>query len=500
MKRSHAIAVFLVLAIPGSLTAAETKASPPGKPATEVVNPSLPPSLPRFVVAHHLFLSPAASPRPVLKYHLLPQFPEQTPGNAALLYLKAFVTFAESGPNRQKMEEVLTRPFWNLSAEKPIPFEKLDQVPRDEVKKALATFDGAMEILSMATRRETCDWGQPVREQRDFYELLLSEVQMSRAFARFLVVKARLEITEKKYEQALATLREGFTLAHHVGQQGIIVSDLVGLVIQGMMAETLQSLIASPGAPNLYWALTELPDPLVSHRRGLELEGSAVYVLFPKLREVRTARLSPQQWQDLYQQVLVRITELAGLMAGKRPTAADVKSALEKAEPIARRELLARGWTRQQVDAMPAAQAVLVQSIEVFEEARDDLFKWYYVPFAQAAQGIGAASEQIERVKKVEGVPLASVMLPALGPCYLRAAQRQRQIAALRTIEAIRLYAANHGGALPESLDKIGEVPIPVNPVTGKPFPYKLEGATAILEADGPAESHPRQYRLTVAK
>lgn len=488
MKRSSALAVFLVSAILGVPAIAGEK-----KPSPVYLLPT------NISAVTFLRLHPAPLSRPALKHHLLPRFSEQSPGNAALLYLKAFVTFAESGPDRKQAEEVLTKPFWNVGADKPVPLEKLDQVPREEVRKALATFDGAMDILSMATRRESCDWQQPIREQRNFYGLLLSEVQVSRTFARFLVVKARLEITERKYEQALATLREGFALAEHVGQQGILVSDLVGLTIQGMMAETLQSLIASPDAPNLYWAITELPDPLVSYRRALELEASGIYLLFPTLREVRTARLSPQQWQDLFQEVFLRITELSGQMEGKKPGAAEAKSALEEAEPIARRELLARGWKRQQVDAMTPSQAVLVQMIEVFEETRDDLFKWFYVPYWQAERGIQAAEEQIQQAKKVEGIRLASIMLPAVGKCYLRAAMRQRQIATLRVIEAIRLYAANHGGKLPESLDKIADVPIPINAITGKPFPYRLEGNTAILEADGPANSYPRQYRLTLA-
>ena len=382
--------------------------------------------------------------------------------------------------------------LWNVGADKPVP-RKLDQVlaKSPQGRRCIRRGNGHLQPRASQLRLAAAH-----SRARNFTGC--SSVKCKSPHnARFLVVRARLEITERKYEQALATLREGFALAEHVGQQGILVSDLVGLTIQGMMAETLQSLIASPDAPNLYWAITELPDPLVSYRRALELEASGIYLLFPTLREVLRP-VSPAVARPV-SEVFLRITELSGQMEGKKPGAAEAKSALEEAEPIARRELLARGWKRQQVDAMTPSQAVLVQMIEVFEETRDDLFKWFYVPYWQAERGIQAAEEQIQQAKKVEGIRLASIMLPAVGKCYLRAAMRQRQIATLRVIEAIRLYAANHGGKLTESIDKIADVTIPINAITGKPFPYRLEGNTAILEADGPANSYPRQYRLTLA-
>jgi hypothetical protein len=69
----------------------------------------------------------------------------------------------------------------------------------------------------------------------------------------------------------------------------------------------------------------------------------------------------------------------------------------------------------------------------------------------------------------------------------------------LRLIEAIRLYAYSHDGKLPGGLDDIKEVPIPSNPMTGKPFPYHLEGDTAVLLADGDMRIN-YEYRIKIAK
>ena len=79
-----------------------------------------------------------------------------------------------------------------------------------------------------------------------------------------------------------------------------------------------------------------------------------------------------------------------------------------------------------------------------------------------------------------------------------------REIATLRCIEAIRMYAADNNGKLPVSLDDIIQVPVPpVDPVTGKAFKYQLKGNTAIFESNAPKptkEGDSIQYRLTIAR
>lgn len=77
------------------------------------------------------------------------------------------------------------------------------------------------------------------------------------------------------------------------------------------------------------------------------------------------------------------------------------------------------------------------------------------------------------------------------------------KIAALRVIEASRLYAAANGGNLPDRLDMITQVPVPDDPFTGRPFAYSRDGQTATLTAHIP--SNPKvvtglRYRVTIRK
>ena len=48
------------------------------------------------------------------------------------------------------------------------------------------------------------------------------------------------------------------------------------------------------------------------------------------------------------------------------------------------------------------------------------------------------------------------------------------------------MHAAAKDGSLPESLDEIKLVPIPLDPVTGKPFSYTKAGETATLSGPPP--------------
>jgi hypothetical protein len=70
--------------------------------------------------------------------------------------------------------------------------------------------------------------------------------------------------------------------------------------------------------------------------------------------------------------------------------------------------------------------------------------------------------------------------VPALSKVLSARARIEWQGAAWRCIEAVRLYAATHG-KLPASLGDIKEVPVPPDPVTGRPFEYTCDGTKATL-------------------
>ena len=150
-----------------------------------------------------LVLHPATEPRPALKYHLFPPLPDRRPGNAAVLYGKVTAEQTQFFGNQKLWEKIVE---WV-----DMPLEKL---PREEVRKAAQGFN--VDFLDRAARRESVDWELPIREQ-EFFSILLPELQQLRNFGRMLAVKARVEIADGKYDDALHTLQTGYGLARHAG-------------------------------------------------------------------------------------------------------------------------------------------------------------------------------------------------------------------------------------------------------------------------------------------
>ena len=107
--------------------------------------------------------------------------------------------------------------------------------------------------------------------------MLLPEVQEARNFGRLLHGRARVQMARGDVEGAIESIQTGLALARHVAQGETLINGLVGTAISGMMLLATQELIAQPDSPNMYWALSTLPSPLIDLRPGLEAEQYALY-------------------------------------------------------------------------------------------------------------------------------------------------------------------------------------------------------------------------------
>ena len=120
---------------------------------------------------------------------------------------------------------------------------------------------------------------------------------------------------------------------------------------------------------------------------------------------------------------------------------------------------------------------------------RDEMFKWHWLPYWQAHEGMRQATAAFYRARKkdpYEGWPFIA-LLPTLSRAPFIAARCDRHMAALQTIEAVRMYAAGHDGKLPAKLADIIAAPVPIDPITGKDFIYQIDGNTFTLDAPAPS-------------
>jgi hypothetical protein len=445
----------------------------------------------------HVTLRPAAAPVPALKYQFLPVYRDQVSGNAVIHYHRAGQMIGKLPGPEDKLWQWLEMPSKDL--------------PREEVRLFLQRYHNLFRELELASRCDRCDWEFRERIRTDALGLLLPDIQQLREFAHLLRLRAGLEIAEGRFGDAVRTLRIGFAMAKHANQSPTMIAALVGVAIANQMADLVTDLIQVPGAPNLYWAITDLPQPFIDLRVSLQSERMLVSGLFSPLAEagidIRSTPLSNQQLQ-------VVIEGMGHLFDdGRSRETTSLRLALigmtAKGYPEAKEFLLAQGMTAETVEAMPRLQVVLIFALAEYDRLFDEMIKWQGIPYWQARPGMAKADQGLREEKIKAGelgrIPLASYLIPAVQKVFFATTRLDRKLAALRSIEAIRLYAAGHDGKLPAALSEITEVPIPIDPVTGKEFDYKMEDGKAILSAPPPAGEQPRsgnylKYELTLAK
>ena len=455
------------------------------------------------VKTHELTFSPAKEASPAFRYQLLTPLSETNPGNAAIYYERALLTLGEypkKTPEQAEREAILF--------EMPI-----DKFPLDEVKAILAGKDSILKQVEIATKCDHCDWGLRFPDLRgsEVVDFSLVEFQSVRELARILRLKSKLEIAEKRFDEAILTLRHLYQLSRNVGQCPNLISNLVATAIQSISNDSVIELISADGSPSLYWALRGLPVPLVDFQPAIELESTMALRLFPFLRDADTAQRSADAWHQLLANVITTFDERQ-----PRPDPNQLSNQLlitgifMKAYPIAKRDLIASGFDAAKLEKMPTGQVIAIHARECYVHYGDEYRKWMTVPFAEGNEHLRQATERLTSEGYLSATPnIPSDHDPLLintrlgySAVQIRAAQNRQAFmsASLIAIEAIRIHASNNGGKLPSSLDQITIVPVPNDPSTNRPFLYRIADGNAELlvpPADGNAASG-RRFSLQV--
>jgi len=285
-------------------------------------------------------------------------------------------------------------------------------------------------------------------------------------------------------------------LAGNVNKMDFVVSSLVAIAEVGITNGTMIDFMATPGSPNMYWALTELPRPIIDMRDSFRMDVTMVNRIFYKLFEAEGADRTVEQWRG----VALEIAESIGRTASSISAASTPKHLDDQSSPTleqlaiklaptvvgilgygnAKQQLVESGEDPKRVESMPVAQVLAVSAVRDLNKLTNDVERWIYLPFAEANAGMDKEEEKMQQAQR-GGFTRPGVM-----------------IASMRVIEAIRMHAAETG-QLPKTLEDISIVPVPLNPATNKPFEYQLKGGTATLElprSDGIVFSKRFELRL----
>jgi hypothetical protein len=416
------------------------------------------PKAPPAEMLIRLSVQPAAAPRPALRYLLLPEIAELEPGNPVAGYLRVL----------------------------------LDQ----DFSTQEETFGpAALRQVDRAARLDKPDWQLLPKLKTDGISLLLPDLQKMRALAAALQSRFREEVAQHRYDDALTTAKTMFALARHTGEHPTLIGSLVGIAIAYITIAPLEELLEQPGVPNLYWALTDLPAPLVSIQSGLA--GERILMR----GELRDLKDKEPMTEAQIAKVMEHIEMIRKFEPDRSRTTTKQWVLVRARDPqkleAARNRLVDAGHSAETLAKFPAQQVILLDELREFEVRRDNASKVAKLPAWQYEQWMAKHPAPKEP-------SLLSAFEIANFKVHLAQARLEQRIALLRHVEAIRMFAAEHDGRLPSTLDDI-EVPLPIDPMTGKPFKYAKDGEVAHLRGTCPKghEQNPAfnlHYEITIRK
>lgn len=407
---------------------------------------------------------PMARSTPALKITLLPPEADLVDGNAAVLYGKAV-----SENNHTFFNETASSLVWSRFGEliaMPLP-ELLKQT---EAVKYIDS-DGVHSYFRQAALYRHCDWQLPIGKQ-PLVSILLPEYQQLRWSARLVYLRARIQMARGEKSKAIESIQNLYAMARHAGE-GPLVANLVGVAIAEMANDAVLELIQQPDTPNLYWAVTFLPDPILDLHRIADLDRNhfRLSVLFsdndveynndPKFWLERLAE-SKFYWDPKY----YRIPESTDNVDPDFWAYSIGLSGYTAAKEI----LLKNGFANEKINNMPVAKALVLAMWHESVNLSDEHAKLLGLPYYEAAKLRGNSTMSTSSLDF-----FVNDSYPVFEPVHRAITRLRRSVDVIRIIEALRQYAAEHDGSLPASLDQISETPIPLDPMRGDSFLFETK-------------------------
>ncbi len=455
---------------------------------------------PAFAQLPPVFLTvdPVAEPKPALRYTLLPAVRDFSDGSAVNHYLKAV-----------KARPTVEKAMQPESEKQLATWEEADlaKLPVADVKKHLERYALAFVELESGTRCKRIGAKSYPFSGVSVLEDTIAVQPAIRDLARQLALRVRVALVMERYDDAVADIRTGLQFGKHVGEGSSLIEALVGYAVVNLFLTRVEELLTRPGAPSLYWALATLPRPLIDPRPGSDGEDVLSEGFLPGLSELRKGPVSAEVALDAAEAAM---KVLAAVEGGRTLDAVGGRLAISGQAALnqesARKDLLARGWDKKTVAAMPAVQAVYMNAYEAYRDLADDNRKWLLTPLPESFDGLVKAAARRKKVQKDrQGDGLFQALLLVIPPVekvHHAAARTERRVAMLRAVEAVRVHA-DAAAALPKALADIKKVPVPTDPLTAEPFGFTTTADGFTLrspESDAVPKALDVRYEVRVRK
>jgi hypothetical protein len=184
----------------------------------------------------------------------------------------------------------------------------LNRLPRDEIQAVLKQADAALGLVEQATLCRSCNWPPFVQGT------MPANLTEYRQLAFLLQVKARLQIAQRQYDEAIETIRTQLRMGKQVGECPTIMQGMVGVAIASLALKGVEDMAQSPDSPNLHAAMQALPRPLVDMDQTIADEEKVAKSGLTY--NFLTRRAIDKQLEEAYARVRQLMYRLDGTVAG----------------------------------------------------------------------------------------------------------------------------------------------------------------------------------------
>lgn len=400
---------------------------------------------------------------PALSHRLFPDDSRRNPGNAAVIALRL-----SAGKNPHAWEQLVTNAPHHLALSQQ---EFSAEEAREEVP--LWFFD---ELRRAAFCRDA-NWEYPLDGQVPRDAIRISGAADYEHILRSVAVHGRADIAEGDIPGALEKIKVGLGMVAHLQEPPFGVIKVLRAQDTHMFLDLVEEAVQHGSAPNLYWSLTAVPDPLVDLQLWADWIRRRPWLHVHEADHLDKER-SEKEWRSIRLQMgLFEIPKF--FIDADTPTPEEVRNRYRKFVEQGRANLAKiQPQVRDDVDTMSDEEVAVRYFIAKYRIYSDAYVR---ALFLRPAEGLPRLRESLRKFRSDEAGEIGE-FIPDVSDVYISVWMIRRRLAALRIVEALRDYHARHG-TFPDSLDQIDAVPIPEDPFTGGHFNYELDDDTAEISA-----------------
>jgi hypothetical protein len=325
----------------------------------------------------------------------------RTDVNPALTYWQAFAARPEFTPEEQKLWEK----HW-------------DAIPLgEEFAPLVEQLDPSFRLFRRAVQcTQPCDWGY---DFADGPELLLPGLAKAKNTAQQAVFRARYFLERGREDDAVQDLLAAFVLGRHASTDGTLISALVQIAVENIVADSVAMNFHYFGSESL----KRLSDGIEAApargtiARSTQFEKEALYSWFSrKVREIRARNGGNEQ---------KIMTEIRSLLV-KTTTSEESKTATEEGPTAKADEIIA---------AAGGTSEGLLEYIDEGAKIYDELILVAELPYPEFQQEIKGFDERVAGQSNL----FVKQLLPSLGKAREREFTALNRLAMLRAAMAYRL-------------------------------------------------------------